>query len=625
MHYTSLENIHKVIDPLFLDDLTRRVESAIKKGDKRGLLALQAEMAALTFLDPACGSGNFLTETYICLRRLENRIIAALQKGQGELDLGLTVKVSLSQFHGLEINDFAVSVAKTALWIAEAQMRRETAEILHREPDYLPLKNYDNIIEGNALRMDWGEILSAKNTKAAKSGEVYVIGNPPFCGKSFQSVEQKSDMSEVFKGVRDYGNLDYVTCWFKKAADFGHNVDVKCAFVATNSICQGIAVPPLWTHLLDKGVEIDFVQRTFRWDNEAFDKAHVHCVIIGFHIEDEKQTDLPTPNGVRDSEKVSGVSREQICLLKQKTIFDNGRPIPAGHINAYLMDAPDIIVNDRVAPLCDVPAMSVGSFATDGGSLILSAEEREELLTAYPSAETFVRPYVSPEDFINNKPRYCLWLKGVPPDAIIAVPPVRRRIEAVRTFRLSSKKAQTRKRADTPTLFAEDRQPDADYILVPRVSSERRRYVPMGFLPSSVIAGDTITLPNATPYHFGVLTSSVHMSWMRLLCGRLEMRYRYSPSLVYNTLPWPDLRASASLREKIIHTARGILDARVRYPNSSFKALYDDTLMPPDLRAAHEANDKAVLAAYGLAPDTPEPEIVAHLFKLYAEKVKETK
>ena len=625
MVYTSVENIHKVIDPLFLDDLTRRVESAIKKGDKRGLLALQAEMAALTFLDPACGSGNFLTETYICLRRLENRIIAALQKGQGELDLGLTVKVSLSQFHGLEINDFAVSVAKTALWIAEAQMRRETAEILHREPDYLPLKNYDNIIEGNALRMDWGEILSAKNTKAAKSGEVYVIGNPPFCGKSFQSVEQKSDMSEVFKGVRDYGNLDYVTCWFKKAADFGHNVDVKCAFVATNSICQGIAVPPLWTHLLDKGVEIDFVQRTFRWDNEAFDKAHVHCVIIGFHIEDEKQTDLPTPNGVRDSEKVSGVSREQIRLLKQKTIFDNGRPIPAGHINAYLMDAPDIIVNDRVAPLCDVPAMSVGSFVTDGGSLILSAEEREELLTAYPSAETFVRPYVSPEDFINNKPRYCLWLKGVPPDAIIAVPPVRRRIEAVRTFRLSSKKAQTRKRADTPTLFAEDRQPDADYILVPRVSSERRRYVPMGFLPSSVIAGDTITLPNATPYHFGVLTSSVHMSWMRLLCGRLEMRYRYSPSLVYNTLPWPDLRASASLREKIIHTARGILDARVRYPNSSFKALYDDTLMPPDLRAAHEANDKAVLAAYGLAPDTPEPEIVAHLFKLYAEKVKETK
>ena len=264
MVYTSVENIHKVIDPLFLDDLTRRVESAIKKGDKRGLLALQAEMAALTFLDPACGSGNFLTETYICLRRLENRIIAALQKGQGELDLGLTVKVSLSQFHGLEINDFAVSVAKTALWIAEAQMRRETAEILHREPDYLPLKNYDNIIEGNALRMDWGEILSAKNTKAAKSGEVYVIGNPPFCGKSFQSVEQKSDMSEVFKGVRDYGNLDYVTCWFKKAADFGHNVDVKCAFVATNSICQGIAVPPLWTHLLDKGVEIDFVQRTFR-------------------------------------------------------------------------------------------------------------------------------------------------------------------------------------------------------------------------------------------------------------------------------------------------------------------------------------------------------------------------
>ena len=685
MVYTSVENIHKVIDPLFLGELTAelgaiKTEKTIANRRARAL-AFQEKLGSLTFLDPACGSGNFLTETFLSLRRLENEAIQIgerLKPGERLLNLDGVVKVSIEQFHGIEINDFAVSVAKTAMWISEAKMLQQTAEILAVSPKFLPLHDYDGIVEGNALRMDWGGILTriprakraaqavargvrrgeaevspersepqsglnagcaeggfaAKDTKIAK---VYVIGNPPFCGKSFQSQEQKDDMAAVFNGIKDYGNLDYVTCWFKKAADFMRILNARTAFVATNSICQGIAVAPLWSHLLDGGMEIDFAWRTFRWDSEAFDKAHVHCVIVGFHAKEKSHAE-PQRDRERREDLITGASPQtprNLCGLRLsappreiKTIFDGGRAIPATNINAYLIDAPHVIVSDRAVPLCSVPPMSVGSFATDGGNLILSGEERDELLAGYPAAEPFVRPYYSPEDFINNKPRFCLWLKGVPPDAIMAIPPVRKRVEAVREFRLASKKAQTRKRADSPTLFAEDRQPESDYLLVPRVSSERRRYVPIGFLPATAIAGDTITLPDATPYHFGVVVSSVHMAWMRLLCGRLEMRYRYSPSLVYNTLPWPDLCdlcLSAPLREKITRTAQSILDVRAKYPGSSYKALYDDTLMPADLRAAHAANDRAVLAAYGLAPDTPEPEIVAHLFKLYAEMVKKEK
>lgn len=621
MVYTSVENIHKVIDPLFLGELTVelgaiKTERTIANRRARAL-AFQEKLGSLTFLDPACGSGNFLTETFLSLRRLENEAIQIgerLKPGERLLNLDGVVKVSIEQFHGIEINDFAVSVAKTAMWISEAKMLQQTAEILAVSPKFLPLHDYDGIVEGNALRMDWGGILTqrrgeaegaegglaAKNAENAKIGFDYIMGNPPFCGKSFQSQEQKDDMTAVFNGIKDYGNLDYVTCWFKKAADFMRTTNVRTAFVATNSICQGIAVPPLWSHLFGEGIVVDFAWRTFRWDSEASEKAHVHCVIIGFHSSSTERNANNT-----------------------KTIYDGDKAIPASRINAYLIDAPNIIVEDRTTPLCDVPPMSVGSFATDGGNLILSQEERDLLIADYPAAEAFVRPYYSPEDFINNRSRFCLWLKGVPPDVIMAIPPVRKRIESVRLFRLASKKAQTRKRADTPTLFAEDRQPDADYLLVPRVSSERRRYVPIGFLSASAIAGDTITLPNATLYHFGVVVSSVHMAWMRVLCGRLKSDYRYSPSLVYNTLPWPNLRGSASSREKISQTAQAILDARAKYPDSSHKALYDDTFMPSDLRAAHAANDRAVLAAYGLKPDTSEPEIVAHLFKLYAEMTKE--
>ena len=640
MVYTSVENIHKVIAPLFLDDLTRRVGAAIQKGDKRTLLALQAEMAALTFLDPACGSGNFLTETYICLRRLENRIIAALQKGQSEFDLGLSVKVSIAQFHGIEINDFAVSVAKTALWIAEAQMLRETAEILHREPDYLPLHDYANIIEGNALRLDWPKTN-------------YIMGNPPFIGHQYRTREQAADMDALYANWRDtnYGKLDYVCAWYKKAVDCMKGG--RCAFVSTNSICQGESVAAMWKPMFERaGAVIDFAHRTFRWDNEAFDKAHVHCVIIGFHVKDEKQTDLLTPNGVRDSEKVSGVSREQIRL--SKIIFDNGRAISAAHIDGYLLDAPDVFIENRGRTRwsASLPAMSKGSQPTDGGNLILSPAERDEIIAKWSDAASFILRYIGADDFINNIYRYCLWLVGIAPNRYRHIAPIMERIARVAEMRRRSPTKSVQRDAEKPMLFTQIRQPTTDYLLIPRHSSERRRYIPIGFVPSNVIVGDAAYfIPNASLYLFGVLISIVHMAWMRVVAGRLKSDYRYTPA-VYNNFPWPvgvgngdfgdheddgdvkaerdqspmsPLSSKSPFHSRISATAQAILDARARYSESSLADLYDPLTMPPDLRAAHEANDRAVLAAYGLAPDTPEPEIVAHLFKLYAEMTKEVK
>ncbi len=581
MVYTSVENIHRVIDPLFLDDLTHRVDAAIKKRDRRALLALQAEMSARTFLDPACGSGNFLTESYICLRRLENRIIAALQNGQAEFDLGITIKVSVAQFFGVEINDFAAAVAKTALWIAEAQMRRETAEILHREPDYLPLRDYANIIEGNALKVDWPKT-------------DYIMGNPPFLGYSSPGItaEQKADLAELFPKAKF---LDYVCCWYKKAAALMQGTTTRCAFVSTNSITQGEQVAPLWKNL---NCEIDFAHRTFFWDNEATEKAHVHCVIIGFHA-----------TGARFSTPIP------------KVIYDNGKAIPATHINGYLMDADDAYI-DCPKPVCDdVPQMSNGSKAVDGGNLFLTPEEKSTLLKSYPAIAPFILRASGSDEYVNGIERWCLWLIDASPAQLRACPPVMERIRAVREFRLASTKEYTRRSAERPTLFQQIRQPDAPFIIIPRVSSENRRYIPMGFLQPDVVPTDLAHfVPNATPYHFGVLTSLPHMAWTRATCGRLESRYRYSAKLCYNSFVWPTV--TDEMREKISATAQGILDARAAHPDCTLADLYDPLTMPPDLRAAHEANDKAVLVAYGLAPDTPEPEIVAHLFRLYNEKTK---
>ena len=665
MVYTSVENIHKVIDPLFLGDLTRRVNEVLGMRTEDGrqktedlgqrtvgqssvvsplssvlrkkLLALQDEMAALTFLDPACGSGNFLTETYICLRRLENRIIAALQQGQGELDLGISIKVSIAQFHGIEINDFAVAVAKTALWIAEAQMLQETAQILHREPNFLPLKDYNGIVEGNALRMDWGRLLTSdagrqelhKSEVLSPKSFSYIMGNPPFVGASMMTAAQKAEAVAIFGKGKRVNSIDYVGAWYYKAMQVP---GARCAFVSTNSITQGEQVAPLWYPLYEKhGLVIDFAHRTFRWDNEAFDKAHVHCVIVGFHAGD---------NGALGDRALPTVGADHRAA-RMKTIFDGDRIIPAANICPYLIDAPTVFIESRAKPICDVPQMTYGNKPTDDGNLILSGAEREAILHDTPALAPFIRRYVGSRDFINaDEVRYCLWLKDASPAIYHGNREVMRRLAAVRDFRLASSASPTRKMAEQPWQFFSSSHTESPYLLVPEVSSERRRYVPIGFMDAHVIAANTVSIvPNATVCHFGVLTSSAHMAWMRVVAGRLKSDYRYSGAIVYNNFPWPDiphaksakgatedsaetLRTSRTWRETISQTAQAILDARAAHPDCSLAVLYDPLTMPPDLRAAHEANDRAVLAAYGLAPDTPEPEIVAHLFGLYAKAIK---
>ncbi len=591
MHYTSLENIHKVIDPLFLDDLKAeladiKAEKVIKTKKSRAA-AFQDKLASLKFLDPACGSGNFLTESYTCLRRLENEAIKILYEDR--LIGGLTdpIKVSIYQFYGIEINDFACSVSQAALWIAETQMLQETDAIVGYDLEPFPLKDYFNIHEGNALRMDWNEVVPAAELN-------YIMGNPPFIGKSFQTPEQKADMEKVFAGVKNYGNLDYVTSWYKKGIDYiEDNPGCEIAFVSTNSICQGIAVPPLWKHILDRGYHINFAFTTFKWNSEANDKAAVHCVIIG----------------------LSRLNR------RHKFIYPDGQPaIEASNINPYLMDAPSVIIEDIHDPVSMVPKTAVGSFPTDGGNLVIAADEKDSFIENEPLASPFVRLYIGPEEFINNKKRYCLWLKDCSPSELRKMPSVMKRLEGVRQYRLSSSKLQTKKRADTPHLFAEVRQPESDYLLFPRTSSERRAYLPIGFMSADVIAGDTIIVPNATIYHFGILESVLHMAWMRAFCGRLKSDYRYSGTLIYNNFPWPT--PTDSQKAKIEQTAQGILDARALYPDSSLADLYDELTMPPELRKAHRANDAAVLEAYGFPKDASESEIVARLFKMYQELTK---
>ena len=611
MVYTSVENIHKVIDPLFLDELTAELDGikaertiAIRR-DRA--LAFQEKLGSLTFLDPACGSGNFLTETYLSLRKLENEAIVVserLKPGERLLNLDGVVKVSIGQFHGIEINDFAVSVAKTAMWISEAKMLQQTAEILAVPPKFLPLHDYDGIVEGNALRMDWGDLVSHRGTGAQSFD--FIMGNPPFIGASMMSGEQKNEAVAVFGEGKRVNSIDYVGAWYYKACELilaaKNAKNTKVAFVSTNSITQGEQVAPMWKPLFEKGLEIDFAWQTFRWDSEATEKAHVHCVIIGFHV------------GKSQSE--SAESEEK------KTIYrPDGAAVSAANICPYLIDAPTVFIEGRAKPICDVPSMTYGNKPTDDGNLILSESEREVILQDTPALAPYVRRYVGSRDFINSDEiRYCLWLKDASPAVYHKNREVMRRLVAVRDFRLASSAAPTRKMAEQPGRFFSTPHVEKTYLLVPEVSSERRRYVPIGFMDPNVIAANTVSIvPNATLYHFGVLTSSVHMAWMRVVAGRLKSDYRYSGAIVYNNFPWPDLCDSASLCEKISSTAQAILDARAAHADCSLADLYDPLTMPPDLSVAHEANDRAVLTAYGLKPDTPEPEIVAHLFKLYAE------
>lgn len=592
MHYTSIENIHRVIDPLFLSGLRRELddilEERVERHRVRKLDAFQERLSRLRFFDPACGSGNFLTETYLSLRRLENEVIRERYRGQTLMGEFLNpVKVSIQQFYGVEINDFAVSVATTALWISEAQMLRETERIVQQDIEFLPLKSYTNIREGNALRMDWERIVPREQLD-------YIIGNPPFVGARWMSRWQKDDVLSIFgKEWPGVGDLDYVACWYKKAADLMAGTHIRTALVSTNSITQGGAVANLWKPLFGQGIKINFAWRSFRWDSEASLKAHVHCVIVGFSFVEEKE----------------------------KTLFLNEKQhVRADNINAYLLNAPDVFIEKRMKPICDVPAINLGGQPIDDGNLILTVEEKEEFLKKEPQAEIFLRPYMMGKDFINRIPRYCLWLKGASPSVLRTCPSVLERIELVKNFRLASNRSSTKRAAEFPSLFGAPFECTTDYIALPKVSSGNRKYVPIEYLKADVIPGDKLfCMENASMYHLGILQSIVHMAWMRATCGRLKSDYSYSNTIVYNNFPWP--APTEEQRSRIERTAQGILDARALYPDSSLADLYDELTMPAELQRAHQDNDRAVMQAYGfpVKSDFTESQCVAALFRMYED------
>ena len=596
MHYTSVENIHKVIDPLFLDDLKEelsQIKSITQTKEKiRKAKTFQDKLAGLKFLDPACGSGNFLTETFLSLRRLENEAIRIISQDNmiiGFEDDNSWIKVGIHQFHGIEINDFAVATATTALWIAEAQMFRETETIIQREMDFFPLKPYTNIVEGNALRMVWNEVVPAAELN-------YIMGNPPFVGARLMSEEQKDDVLAIFGAKwKNVGNLDYVCCWYKLSADYMRGTSIRAALVSTNSVSQGEQVANLWKPLFeDYNLHIDFAWRTFRWDSEAHIKAHVHCVIIGFSIASDAT----------------------------KRIFDGDTISVVKNINPYLCDAPNVFIDSRSKAICNIPDIGIGNKPIDGGFYLFDEAEMNDFISKEPRSEKYFRPWYGSQEFLQNKRRYCLWLGDASPAELNSMPECKKRVAAVRGFRLKSTSLGTQKLAEKPTRFHVENIPDSEYLLVPKVSSERRRYIPMGYMAPMNMASDLVFIvPNTTLYHFGVLESSIHMSWMRAVCGRLKSDYRYSKDIVYNNFPWPT--PADAQKAKIEKTAQAIIDARNLYPDCSLADLYDEVTMPTELRRAHQENDKAVMEAYGFNwKNMTEADIVAELFKLYEKMTK---
>ena len=598
MHYTSIENIHKVIDPLFLDELKEELENKVLNVTsintiKKNVIEFQEKISKLKFLDPACGSGNFLTETYLSLRKLENKALEKLYSGQIQFgdSINNPIKVSIKQFYGIEINDFAVTVAKTALWIAESQMMAETENILHLNLDFLPLKSYSNIIEANALRIDWNDVID-------KSELNYIMGNPPFIGARLMNIEQKEDISNIFKALKCAGNLDYVSCWYKIASEYIEDTTVEVAFVSTNSITQGEQTAILWKDIIDKGININFAYRTFRWDSEASLKAQVHCVIIGFSYKKRNK----------------------------KYLYENNSKKNVSNINPYLIEAPNIFIIGKNKPICNVAKMEFGSMPNDGGYLSdYDNEKKEMILSKYPQANIMFKRFIGATEFLNNKTRWCLWLENISPVEIKRVQPIYEAIQNVKKMRSESNREVTRKLADIPTLFGEIRQPKTNYLVVPRHSSENRRYIPIGYMEAEIICGDAnLQIPSAELYYFGVLMSNVHNSWMRAIAGRIKSDYRYSATIVYNTFPWPN--STPEQKKKIEKTAQGILQAREMYPNSSLADLYDELTMPAELRKAHQENDKAVMEAYGFDwRKMTESDCVAELMKMYQKIVEENK
>ncbi|MBR1806177.1 MAG: class I SAM-dependent DNA methyltransferase [Selenomonadaceae bacterium] len=593
MYYTSEDNIRKVIEPLFLDDLSNELAAIKRKQNVEGHLRdekirllknFQDKIASLNFLDPACGSGNFLTETYLCLRDLENEVLKELCKLHVEIPAD-PIKVTPRQFYGIEINDFAVAIARLALWISEIKMRRKTSWIIHRELPDLPLSKYISIHKANANQIDWSTIVAPANVN-------YIIGNPPFVGARMKSDDQAADITKVFDGWKNLGNLDYVTCWYKKSADFIRGTKIRCAFVSTNSVCQGESVGTLWKKLFDGGIHIDFARRTFKWLSDSDNMAHVHCVIVGFSH---------APND------------------KDKVIFDGDKEVTATNINAYLVDGENIFVESRNEPLqADVPTIGIGNKPIDDGNYLFKPDEREDFLRDEPAAAKFFRPWYGADEFIKGKRRYCLWLGDTPEEVWRKLPLVAERVENVRRYRLSSKSPGTRKIADKPTRFHVENFPHGKYIAIPEVTASSRLYIPIGFMNDSVLCSNKIKIiSDATLYHFGVLTSSIHMAWMRMTNCPLGTSYSYSIAIVYNNFPWP--QPTTAQRRLIEQSAQMILDARAKFSDWTFAKLYDEETMPDELRSAHHTNDYNVALAYGFQKFLhDEAKVVAELMKLYA-------
>jgi len=597
MHYTSIENIHKVIDPLFMNGFKAEfetiLEDKVEKTRNKKLDAFQEKLANQVFFDPACGSGNFLTETYLSLRRLENEVIRARHHGQTFLGMDSVnpIKVGIGQFYGIEINDFAVTVATTALWISEAQMMAETEKIISFNDNFLPLKTYTNITEGNALRIDWSTVVPVDRLS-------YIVGNPPFVGQAMRTKEQTEDLKEVFAPSKDYGKLDYVAGWFKKAADLIEGTNAEAAFVSSNSICQGESVNLFWQKLLGNCLYINFAHSTFLWTSEAKTKAAVMCVIVGFSYKERKD----------------------------KLLFNGDKYEIVEHINGYLKAAPDVFITNRSKSINEGLAKVVqGSPPADDGRLLFSKAEREVFVKRYPELDDVLLPFVGSREFINDTEytRYCLWLVGKRPADYAHIPELTERFHYISEYRLSSPVDRIQKTANKPYLFTQNRQPETDYLLIPRVSSSSRRYIPVGFLPPNVVASDSAVLVyNASLVDFGIICSNVHNAWMRVVAGRLKNDYRYAPSVYYN-FPMPS--PTEEQKQRIEETAQAIIDARKLYPDKSLADMYGENMyLYPELLTAHQNNDRAVMQAYGFPVKSSftESQCVAELFKLYKEKTK---
>lgn len=597
MHYTSIENIHKVIDPLFLDEYKEKFKLAMKekvsKKRTEKLKTLQTELSSLTFLDPAAGSGNFLTETYLSLQRLENDILRETitdKSGTGilgfEEDELNPIKVSIQQFYGIEINDFAVAVARTAMWIAEAQMFAQTEGIINREMDFLPLHNFANIHEGDALTYDWSKIIVPENLS-------YIMGNPPFGGKKEQSEKQKKELIATFNNAKGAGNLDYVTAWYMKAALYIQGTHIKGAFVSTNSIVQGEQAPVLWENLSPLIYPI-FAYHSFKWDSDAKAKAAVHCVIIGF-------------TAINNS-------------VEHKLIFNGNAIKEVQNISPYLNDLPMFFIKSRTKTISNAPQIFYGNMPIDDKHFTLTKDDVNDLLNENPNNTNFIKKYIGGAELIRNTSKWCLWLKDAKPSDLKNSKLIMERVNLVRAFRESSKRPQTKKLADTPWLFGEIRQPDKDMLVIPKVSSQSRRYIPMAFIPSDIIvSGSALIIPDATLFDFGILTSNVHNAWMRAVAGRMKSDYQYSGNIVYNNFPWPT--PTKTQQAEIEKTAQAILNARAKYPTESLATLYDDNIMPIDLLNAHRNNNRAVMKAYGFDTNISEYDCVVNLISRYTKLI----